>query len=245
MVALQGRDHPVVVLCSTKYSIMKLSIIIPVYNEAKNITALLRRLRDYRFQGHEVIVVDGGSSDNSFDCAMGLVDKLLMSKQGRALQMNIGAEQAQGDILLFLHADTHLPKDADKLIASVIDKDKSWGRFNVSLSGQHVFFRIIETMINFRSCITGIATGDQAIFVKRSIFEQSGAYPEIKLMEDVALSKRLKSHGKPACINERVTTSSRRWEEKGIVKTVLLMWRLRLMYFLGISPEKLSSLYYR
>ena len=116
---------------------------------------------------------------------------------------------------------------------------------NVSLSGQHVFFRIIETMINFRSCITGIATGDQAIFVKRSIFVQSGAYPEIKLMEDVALSKRLKSHGKPACINERVTTSSRRWEEKGIVKTVLLMWRLRLMYFLGISPEKLSSLYYR
>ena len=224
---------------------MKLSIIIPVYNEAKNITALLRRLRDYRFQGHEVIVVDGGSSDNSFDCAMGLVDKLLMSNQGRALQMNVGAEQAEGDVLLFLHADTHLPKDADKLIASVIDKDEIWGRFNVSLSGQHVFFRIIETMINFRSCITGIATGDQAIFVKRSIFEQIGAYPEIKLMEDVALSKRLKSHGKPVCINERVMTSSRRWEEKGIVKTVLLMWRLRLMYFLGVSPEKISSLYYR
>ena len=224
---------------------MKLSIIIPVYNEAKNISALLRRLRDYRFQGHEVIVVDGGSRDNSFDCAMGLVDKLLMSKQGRALQMNVGAEQAEGDILLFLHADTHLPMDADKLIANVINKDKIWGRFDVSLSGEHRFFRIIETMINLRSCITGVATGDQAIFVKRSIFEQSGAYPEIKLMEDIALSKQLKSHGKPACINERVITSSRKWEDNGIVKTVLLMWRLRLLYFLGVSPEKLSSLYYR
>lgn len=224
---------------------MKLSIIIPVYNDAKNITVLLRRLRNYRFQGHEVIVVDGGSRDNSFDCAMGLVDKLLMSKQGRALQMNVGAEQAEGDILLFLHADTHLPKDADKLIANVIEKDKIWGRFNVSLSGKHLFFRIIETMMNLRSCITGVATGDQAIFVKRSIFEQSGAYPEIKLMEDIALSKQLKSHGKPACINERVITSSRKWEENGIVKTVLLMWRLRLLYFLGVSPEKLSSLYYQ
>ncbi len=224
---------------------MKLSIIIPVYNEAENIVASLRRLRDYRFQGHEVIVVDGGSRDNSFDCAMGLVDKLLMSKPGRALQMNIGAEQAQGDVLLFLHADTRLPKDADKLIADVIENDRTWGRFNVRLSGQHSFFRIIETTMNLRSCVTGIATGDQAIFVKRSIFEQVGAYPEIKLMEDIELSKKLKSFGKPVCIKQRVTTSSRKWEKNGIVRTVLLMWRLRLLYFFGASPEKLSSKYYR
>ena len=224
---------------------MKLSIIIPVYNEAKNISALLRRLRDYRFQGHEVIVVDGGSRDNSFDCVIGLVDKLLMSKQGRALQMNIGAEQAEGDILLFLHADTHLPKDADKLIANVIEKDKVWGRFDVNLSGSHVFFRIIETMMNLRSCISGIATGDQAIFVKRKAFEAVGGYPEMMLMEDIELSKKLKSISKPVCIKQRVITSSRKWEQNGIVRTTLLMWRLRLQYFFGVSADKLHSKYYR
>ena len=224
---------------------IKLSIIIPVFNEAGNIAASLNQLQAYRQQGHEVIVVDGGSQDNTFDCAVGLVDKLLMSKPGRALQMNIGAEQAQGDVLLFLHADTRLPKDADKLIADVITNGRTWGRFNVHLSGQHFFFRIIESMMNLRSCITGIATGDQAIFVKRSIFEQIGAYPEIKLMEDIELSKKLKSFGKPACIKQRVITSSRKWESNGIIRTVLLMWRLRLLHFFGVSPEKLYSQYYQ
>ena len=224
---------------------MKLSIIIPVFNEADNIVASLRRLQNYRFQGHEVIVVDGGSRDNTFDCAVGLVDKLLMSKSGRAMQMNIGAEQATGDVLVFLHVDTELPHLANKLIIDVMKNNHQWGRFNVQLSGQHVLFRVIESMMNWRSCLTGIATGDQVIFVQRAVFGQVGTYPEIKLMEDIELSKRLKPFGKPACIETRVITSSRKWEKNGIVKTVLLMWRLRLLYFFGVSANKLSSQYYR
>lgn len=224
---------------------MKLSIIIPVYNEAENIVALLRRLQNYRFQGHEVIVVDGGSRDNSFDCAVGMVDKLLMSKPGRAMQMNIGAEQANGEVLVFLHADTELPPQANTLITETMNKKYQWGRFNVRLSGRHQFFRIIETMMNWRSCLTGIATGDQVIFVRRNVFMQTGGYPEIKLMEDIELSKKLKAFSKPACIKNPVTTSSRRWEQNGIVKTTLLMWQLRLLYFLGVSPDKLFTRYYR
>lgn len=224
---------------------MKLSIIIPVYNEAENIVALLRRLQSYRFQGHEVIVVDGGSRDNSFDCAVGMVDKLLMSKPGRAMQMNIGAEQASGEVLVFLHADTELPPQANNLIVDAMNNKNQWGRFNVRLSGRHRMFRIIETMMNWRSCLTGIATGDQVIFVRRNVFLQAGGYPEIKLMEDIELSKRLKIFSKPVCIKNPVTTSSRRWEKNGIVKTTLLMWQLRLLYFFGVPPDKLFTRYYR
>lgn len=224
---------------------MKLSIIIPVYNEVEHIVSSLRQLQNYRLQGHEVIVVDGGSQDNTFDCAVGLVDKLLVSKPGRAMQMNIGAEQASGDVLVFLHADTKLPEKANSLIANALDQGYQWGRFNVQLSGKHFLFRIIEAMMNWRSCVTGIATGDQVIFVRRAVFGQAGTYPEIKLMEDIELSKRLKRFGKPVCIKQRVTTSSRKWEKNGIVKTVLLMWQLRLLYFFGVSADKLFSLYYR
>ena len=220
---------------------MKLSIIIPVFNEAENIAATLERLQNYRQQGHELIVVDGGSRDNTIEHTQGLVDQLLISKPGRALQMNIGAELAKGDVLVFLHADTQLPDAADTLIIDAINQGQQWGRFNVRLSGQHILFRVIEIMMNWRSCLTGIATGDQVIFVQRAVFEQVGAYPEIKLMEDVELSKRLKSFGKPACIKQRVITSSRKWEKNGIIKTVMLMWRLRLLYFFGTSPDKLFS----
>ena len=196
-------------------------------------------------QGHEVIVVDGGSRDNTFDCAVGLVDKLLMSKPGRAMQMNIGAEQATGEVLVFLHADTELPNLSNNLIIDVLKKTHQWGRFNVQLSGQHVLFRVIETMMNWRSRLTGIATGDQVIFVRRAVFQQAGSYPEIKLMEDIELSNKLKSFGKPACIKTRVITSSRKWEKNGIVRTTLLMWQLRLLHFFGVSPDKLYSRYYR
>jgi len=223
---------------------MKLSIIIPVFNEAENIANTLEQLQTYRQQGHEVIVVDGGSQDNTIDLIQNMADQLLISKHGRAVQMNNGAEQAQGNVLVFLHADTQLPDIADTFIVNAIDQGYQWGRFNVRLSGQKILFRIIETMMNWRSCLTGIATGDQVIFVQRKIFEQVGAYPEIKLMEDVALSKQLKSFSRPACIKIRVKTSSRKWEKNGILKTVLLMWRLRLLYFFGVSPDKLFSQYY-
>ena len=224
---------------------MKLSIIIPIFNEAENIANILKQLQVYRQQGHEVIVIDGGSRDNTVDCVQGMADQLLISKPGRAMQMNIGAEQAQGEVLVFLHADTQLPDSADTLIIKSMEQGAQWGRFNVRLSGQHILFRLIENMMNWRSCLTGIATGDQVIFVRRTLFEQVDGYPEIKLMEDVALSKKLKAVGKSACIKQRVITSSRKWEENGIVRTVLLMWRLRLQYFLGVSADKLHSQYYR
>ena len=224
---------------------MKLSIIIPVFNEAENIASTLEQLQVYRQQGHEVIIVDGGSRDNTVDCVQGMADQLLISKPGRAMQMNIGAEQAQGEVLVFLHADTQLPDSADTLIIKAIEQGAQWGRFNVCLSGQHILFRLIENMMNWRSCLTGIATGDQVIFVRRTLFEKVGAYPEIKLMEDIALSKKLKAVGKTACIKQRVTTSSRKWEKNGIVRTVLLMWRLRLLYFFGVSPNKLHAKYYQ
>ena len=223
---------------------MKLSIIIPVFNEAENIATTLKQLQVYRQQGHEVIVVDGGSRDNTIDGVQDMADRLLISKPGRAVQMYIGAEQAQGDVLVFLHADTQLPTSADALIIKTIEQGAQWGRFNVRLSGQHILFRLIENMMNWRSCLTGIATGDQVIFVRRMLFEQVGAYSEIKLMEDIELSKKLKVVGKPVCIKQRVTTSSRKWEKNGIVRTVLLMWRLRLLYFFGVSPDKLFSQYY-
>lgn len=224
---------------------MKVSIIIPVLNEASNITGMLENLQPYRDQGHEVIVVDGGSTDNTVLSASRLADQVLKSECGRALQMNAGVKCAQGDVLLFLHADTILPKDACGLIVNALKQDKMWGRFNVRLSGGSWMFRIIECLMNWRSCLTAVATGDQAIFVLKRLFVDAGAYPEIRLMEDIALSKKLRNYIKPVCLKNHVVTSSRKWENDGVIKTVFLMWRLRLMYFLGVSPDKLAGYYYR
>ena len=224
---------------------MKVSIIIPCFNEAQNIEKTLLPLQKYRESGSEIIVVDGGSRDNTIEFAQPLADKLLISKPGRATQMNIGAEQSEAETLLFLHADTLLPESMDRLLSKALAEGYQWGRFNVRLSGSHFVFRIIETLMNWRSCLTGIATGDQAIFVKREIFEQIKGFPEIKLMEDIVLSKKLKRLSRPACIQQRVITSSRKWENNGIIKTVLLMWRLRLQYFFGVSADKLHAKYYR
>jgi rSAM/selenodomain-associated transferase 2 len=224
---------------------MKISIIIPVLNEEESITSTLQNLQGYRQQGHEIIVVDGGSNDDTIARAHGLADQMLKSKSGRAFQMNTGAEYASGDVLLFLHADTLLPKNSCSLIGNVIDRGAEWGRFDVRLSGRLWGLRIIEQMMNWRSCLTSIATGDQAIFVRRPLFLKVGAYPGIQLMEDIVLSRKLRNCSKPACIKERVTTSSRKWENNGIISTVFLMWRLRLMYFLGVPADKLAKLYYR
>ncbi len=222
---------------------MKISIIIPVLNEASQLGATLSSLAPYRDQGHEVIVVDGGSSDETVAIAESLADRVLRSGAGRAVQMNRGIESAQGDVFLFLHADTRLPDGALSAVAAAIEDGHFWGRFNVRLTGKQLLFRIIEIMMNLRSCMTGIATGDQAIFVSRESIAIIGRYPQLPLMEDIAYSRRLRNLGWPACLKPPVLTSSRRWEDRGIWRTMLLMWRLRLLFFLGVPAEKLARQY--
>lgn len=219
-----------------------ISIIIPVLNEQRSIVQQLQALQVFRQQGHEIIVVDGGSSDDTIALSHPLVDKVLYSRPGRAYQMNLGAAQANGDLLLFQHCDSLLPDNALTLLEGVSSSE--WGRFDVRLTGRHPMFKVIAFMMNWRSRLTGIATGDQSIFVSRSLFEQVGGFPEQPLMEDIELSTRLRQQQKPVCFKQALTTSSRRWQQKGIWKTILLMWRLRLAYFCGVPAKKLVQQYY-
>jgi len=219
------------------------SIIIPVLNDEQNLSHVLQVLQPFRESDHEIIVVDGGSTDNSLMFAQQAADVAIVSKPGRALQMNSGASVATGDVYLFLHADTNLPDDALQLLSALDDRQPLWGRFDVRLSSDRTIFRLIEWLMNLRSRLTSIATGDQAIFVDADLFDHVGGFPEIALMEDIAMSQLLKKHINPVCLKSKVTTSSRRWETNGIVSTVFLMWKLRLYYFFGVSPERLSQLY--
>ncbi len=222
----------------------RLSIIIPVLNEARSLQAHLPLLQSARAAGHELILVDGGSTDEGPALAVPLVDKLVRSPAGRAAQMNAGAAQASGDVLLFLHVDTRLPEGAIALLQQAfVQPAVQWGRFDVQLSGTHPAFRLIETMINLRSRVSGVATGDQALFLRAGLFHAIGGFPAIPLMEDVAITKTLRRLSRPLCLRERVTTSSRRWEQHGIVRTVLLMWWLRLLYVFGVSPARLRDMY--
>ncbi|MDI6762506.1 MAG: TIGR04283 family arsenosugar biosynthesis glycosyltransferase [Thermodesulfobacteriota bacterium] len=224
---------------------MRLSIIMPVLNEAPAIAQTLLALQPLREAGHEVIVVDGGSHHDTITVATPYADKIIQGPRGRSHQMNTGAKLASGEILLFLHGDTFLPGRADRLIIEGMNrKGSGWGRFDVILSGKHPLFRIIEILMNWRSRLSSIATGDQAIFVKRELFEAIGGFPEIDLMEDIALSKILKKYGRPLCLYQRVLTSSRRWEKKGLFRTIFLMWFLRVAYFFKVNPKRLAKLYY-
>lgn len=190
------------------------------------------------------MVVDGGSQDDTVLLAGRYGARVLSSEAGRALQMNAGAGAARGDVFVFLHADTRLPPDADRRVLDALGGDTArWGRFDVRLSGQHWMFPIIARAMNLRSCLTGIATGDQAIFIGRDMFQAVGGFPDIPLMEDVAISRLLKRYGRPACLQPPVVTSSRRWESGGVLRTVLLMWRLRAAYALGVSPGRLVRRY--
>jgi rSAM/selenodomain-associated transferase 2 len=219
-----------------------LSIIVPVLNEAQHIAHALIQLAPLRARGAQVIVVDGGSSDDTRLLAAPLADLVLGSARGRAAQMNAGAAAARGDALLFLHADTTLPIDADALIATALC-DHDWGRFDVAIAGTHPMLPLTAAMMNLRSRNTGIATGDQAIFMRRASFDRVGGYATIPLMEDIDISKRLKRIGAPACLRARVTTSGRRWEQHGVWRTIFLMWRLRLAFFLGADPHALALAY--
>jgi rSAM/selenodomain-associated transferase 2 len=213
--------------------------VVPVLNEAAGVRAALEALAPLRARGHEVIVADGGSRDGSAELARGLCDRLLDCAPGRALQMNAGAGAASGEVLVFLHADTALPPDAPGAIAQAM-KNHVWGRFDVEIEGRHPLLKIIAWSMNLRSRLTGIATGDQAIFVRRDAFP---GFAEIPLMEDVAFSTAMKRRGAPACLRSRVRTSGRRWETRGVLRTVLLMWHLRLAYALGADPARLAEKY--
>ncbi|MDH3980695.1 MAG: TIGR04283 family arsenosugar biosynthesis glycosyltransferase [Gammaproteobacteria bacterium] len=223
---------------------LHISIIIPVLNEAGAITATLESLQPLRRNGHEVVVVDGGSHDASVALAEALADQVVHSERGRASQLQAGASAACGSILWFLHADTLPPPHADRLIQDALHPESAcWGRFDVQFPERHRLLRLVAWSMNTRSRLTGIATGDQGIFVTRDCFEQAGGFPSIPLMEDIALSRTLKRRSPPACLRQCLTTSARRWRKHGTVRTILLMWGLRLGYFLGISPRRLAGYY--
>ncbi len=215
----------------------------PVWREASGIVETLTALQPLRDLGHEVIVVDGGSDDGTASLARPLCDRLLVSEPGRAAQMNAGARKASGNVLLFLHADTRLPEDALAQLQQFHRSARHWGRFDVQLSGSRPLFRLVSWMINRRSRLSGIATGDQGMFVRASVFDALGGYASMPLMEDVELSRRLKLTSRPFCIRSPVITDSRRWEVNGAWRTIFLMWRLRWRFWRGESPESLATAY--
>jgi len=217
----------------------RLSIVVPALNEAAGIARTLEALAPLRARGHEVIVADGGSEDGTREIAALYADRVLVVARGRARQMNAGAAAATGEALLFLHADTRLPADADRIVFRSLEKNL-WGRFDVTIEGRSALLPAIAFFINLRSRLSGIATGDQAIFVRCAAF---AGFPEIALMEDIAFSKAMKRRSPPACLRAQAITSGRRWERGGVLRTVLLMWRLRLAYFFGASPDELARRY--
>jgi len=221
---------------------MNVSVIIPVLNEEKTIGATLRELNT--LQPHEIIVVDGGSRDRSREICQQLGVELLNAEPGRARQMNNGARRATGDALLFLHADTKLPASALHDIASALtDTACVGGRFDVDLEGRHWMLKVIGALINYRSRATKVGTGDQAIFVRREVFMRIGGYPDMPLMEDIALCRALKRLGAIACLRSRVITSARRWENDGVWRTIVRMWTLKFLYLAGVSPARLKQFY--
>jgi rSAM/selenodomain-associated transferase 2 len=222
---------------------MRLSIIIPVLNEGDQALVCLQQLAPLRAAGHELIMVDGGSADLAADRLGPWVDRLLSGQPGRARQMNLGAGMAQGEVFWFLHADTRPLADAANAIEAALAGAAGWGRFDVCLDGSQLLLRLVEWSMNLRSRLSGIATGDQGIFIHRDLFHQVGGFPEQDLMEDIAISAALKRLRRPHCLRQRLITSSRRWQQRGILRTMLLMWGLRLAYWLGVSPRRLARHY--
>lgn len=219
----------------------RLTVIVPALNEAAGIERCLRALSPLRASGHEVIVADGGSTDGTARRAAPLADRVIQAPRGRAAQMNAGAAAASGDALLFLHADSILPPEAERAVLAAL-ASHAWGRFDVAIDSRDARLAVVAFCMNWRSRLSGIATGDQAIFVRRAAF---AGFPRIALMEDVAFSKQMKRVSPPACLRARVRTSARRWERHGVLRTVFLMWRLRLSYWLGADPDELARRYPR
>lgn len=221
-----------------------LSIIVPTLNEGETIAASLAALAPMRTRDAEVIVADGGSDDRTRELAQPHCDRVVNAPRGRASQMNAGAAAARGNVFLFLHADTRLPENADRaILAGLAASGRAWGRFDVRIAGRHPLLPLVAATMNLRSRLSGIATGDQAMFVTRDAFRAAGGFPDIPLMEDIALSAALKRLGPPLALRARVTTSGRRWDERGLISTVLLMWRLRLAFYFGAAPQRLAKTY--
>lgn len=220
-----------------------LAIIIPVLDEATGLADFLRALQPLRRRGACLVVVDGGSQDATLVIARTYADLVLSAPRGRAAQMNAGAAACAAELLLFLHADTVLPEDADTLVLEAMAGTHAWGRFDVAIASPRRLLRWVAALMNLRSRLSGIATGDQALFMRRDLFVVVGGYPDLPLMEDIALSRRLKRHGRPVCLRARVLTSARRWERHGVWRTIFLMWRLRTAYWLGADPALLATRY--
>jgi rSAM/selenodomain-associated transferase 2 len=220
----------------------RLTVVLPVLNEAAIIVAALQALAPLRARGAEIIVADGYSRDGTAQLAEPFADRVITVRRGRGAAMNAGAAFGTGDALLFLHADTALPDGTDRLIDAAL-AHRAWGRFDLRIAGRHPLLAVVARMINLRSRLSGIATGDQAIFVSRKAFEAVGGFPDLPLMEDIAISRRLKRLCRPYCIATPAVTSGRRWEQSGVIRTILLMWRLRLSYYLGVEPALLAELY--
>ena len=221
-----------------------LSVIVPALNETSSMAAALQALAPLVARGAQVVVADGGSLDDTVALAQAGGAQVINAPRGRALQMNAGAQQDSGDRLLFLHADTRLPLDADRLIAQALATGPQvWGRFDVCIEGRPRMLRVIAAFMNLRSRWTGIATGDQALFMTRAAFDAVGGFADQPLMEDIEMSSRLLKLSRPVCLRASVVTSGRRWENRGVWRTVLLMWRLRLAYWGGAAPERLAELY--
>lgn len=220
-----------------------LSIVIPALNEAAGIEVTLKALQPLRARGVEVVLADGGSGDTTVAVARPWVDTVVDAPRGRALQMNAGAARARSDALMFLHADTRLPPLGDVLALQSLAEGACWGRFDVRIKGRSRMLRVVAALMNLRSRLSGIATGDQAIFVTRAAFERVGGFPAQPLMEDIEISRQLKRLGRPACLRARVCTSGRRWEQRGVWRTIVLMWRLRWRYWRGEPAARLAEAY--
>ncbi len=221
----------------------RLSVVVPMLDEAAGIVATLQALAPWREAGHEVIVVDGGSRDGSPALAAPWASAVLAGARGRARQMNLGAAAARGEVLLFLHADTRLPAGADAALLAALGQGADWGRFDVRIEGRSRWLPVVAALMNARSRLTGMATGDQALFVRAALFRTLGGYADLPLMEDIELCRRLRAHGRPACLRERASTSGRRWETRGVWRTIWLMWRLRWRYWRGESAHTLAREY--